>query len=457
MNKNSRIAALKGCPVPTACLSATAGYLLPSLFLVVLYLLPPPALANGTYRNGVSAASQAQGGTGTSWADDALTAMTANPAGLAAIDHVQARLGATLVVVDGEFSNAANRNVDIDTGVGVIPDAAVAVPLPGHRITLGLSLSPLSLLDSDWNYVDAPGGAGGVSYGLRRQRAEFIGIRTAAGAGVRLTPLLSAGATVGFIYNDNKLEAPYIFQSHPVLKGLKTLLDLKADGTGWNASFGLHFKPADRFDLGLTYTTATVIHAKGRADGDIGPQLGLATLPFHYDAEVRTIFPQMASTGLSFKARPDLRLSFQIDWINWSDAFEKLPVHLTHGSNAAINGVLGSTTIDDVAPLNWRDRFVYRLGAEYDRPDHWRLRAGYSYGGNPVPDRTLTPLTAVIFEHTLTAGAGYRTPDWQVDLSYQWDLPAQERVGQSALLSGEYNNSKVNVSIHWLAVTFGWR
>ena len=47
-----------------------------------------------------------------------------------------------------------------------------------------------------------------------------------------------------------------------------------------------------------------------------------------------------------------------------------------------------------------------RLGVEQAFGEHWAVRAGYAYGNNPVPDGTLTPLTAAITEHLLTLGRG---------------------------------------------------
>src|SRR5207248_7495166 len=128
---------------------------------------------------------------------------------------------------------------------------------------------------------------------------------------------------------------------------------------------------------------------------------------FRYDAEVDTHFPQMVAAGLSWDVLPRWRLNFQIDWIDWSSSFNRLPIKLTNGNNADINGIVGSDTIKEEPRLSWHDRFVYRVGVEYAVLDNLSLRLGYAYGQSPVPDATLTPLTGVIMEHTIGAGAGY--------------------------------------------------
>jgi long-chain fatty acid transport protein len=129
---------------------------------------------------------------------------------------------------------------------------------------------------------------------------------------------------------------------------------------------------------------------------------------------------------------------------------------LTDGSGAVV-GLLGSAgeNFNDAIPLNWKSEFVYRAGLQYEVAKNLFLRAGYSYGNSPVPDSTLTPLTAAIMENTITAGVGYQWHDWSVDFAYQFDLPATQHVGTSDLRDGEYSNSSTRVSVQWVALTMG--
>lgn len=431
------------------------------LLVVPLMMLASSAYANGIYRNGVGAKAMALGGADVALADDPLGAMAANPAGLGFVKDPALQLSLGGALINGRFTNPANDDGRLDTGGGVVPDVAIVYPLRGLPLTLGASITPNALLEADWRYMDTPGGLDGVTtYGLQQHRSEIVVLRSAVGLGVSLGSALSLGGTVGLIYNRNGLNAPYIFQSQPVLKGFKTLLDLHTDGFGWNATVGVLARPHERLQVGITYTTRTVIHGHGDASGNaaaqlisLGPPFSGARPDFHYDAEVRTVFPQIVSGGLSWKVHPRLRLALQADWIDWSDAFDRLEIKLTRGNNADINTLVGSSSLEDVVPLKWKDRVVYRAGLEYALSDMAWLRGGYSYGKSPVPSSTLTPLTAAIMEHTVTAGLGYRAGRYQVDLAYQWDLPTAQRVGVSELRSGEYSNSRVEVGIHWITLT----
>ncbi|MDB6039188.1 MAG: Long-chain fatty acid transport protein [Verrucomicrobiales bacterium] len=419
------------------------------------------AFADGVYRNGASARAMSLGGADVAIADEPLDAMHSNPAGLSLLKSPSAQAGFAGAIPAGEFSNSANSHGDLKTGFGAFPQGAFGLPLKSGPFALGVSVIPEALLDANWHYIDTPGGVdGNTSYGSQQHRSAILAVRSALGASYAFSDSLSVGASVGAIYNENTLQVPYVFQSHPVLKGFKTLLDLKTDGWGINGSFGGLYRPIESVSIGASYQLRTRLSTDGNASGNIGTQLqnvglGGARPDFHYDAQVENALPGVASVGLAWQIYPKLRSVFQVDWVNWGDAFDQLHVHLTKGNNTDINGVLGTDTIDDYVPLNWKNRFVYRTGLEYGLTDAWILRAGYAYGQSPVPDSTLTPMTGVITEHTLTAGVGFHYGRYTIDLAYQYELPADRHVGTSALLSGEYSNSNTSVSIHWVGLTTG--
>ncbi len=414
----------------------------------------------GIYRDGAGARALALGGTSVGQPDTALEAMQANPAGLSAVKNPQLQFGLGGAMANGKFSNVANTDADIDNGFGVWPEAAIAFPLVSTPVTLGFAFIPDAALGGEWNYVDAPGGLGGTtSYGFQEHRSEITALRTAFAASVEITESLSFGAGVGLVYNQNQLHAPYVFQNF--LPGFKTLLDLKTDGFGVNGTFGLVYRPCEKTSLGLSYQTSTHINSKGDANGNADVQLANMGAPFntwqtdfHYDAEVHNVLPQMASLGLSWQVHDRVRALFQVDWINWADSFDELEIYLNNGSNPDFNGVLGSD-IYDIVPLRWEDQFVYRAGVEFQATDAVALRCGYTYGNSPVPDSTLTPLTAAIMEHKLSAGAGWKNERYFVDVAYQYSLPSSQSVGTSALQAGEYSNSRTEVQVHTIGLTLG--
>lgn len=418
-----------------------------------------PAFSAGIYRDGASARSMALGGNDTAAARGPLDALSANPAALSELERSTFELHGLAGFASGRFDNRANDDAKLDAA-GILPALAVSVPAGVFRF--GLGIEPVAAMRADWRYRDTPGGADGLtSYGVQTHRSEVLLYRAALGTSWQINDALSIGVSGGLLYNRNRLEAPYIFQSQPVLRTAKTLLDLRTEGFGWDVQVGLLWKPVKTVALGASYTTKASIRTTGHASADAGVQfarlgLGAADSTADYDAEVTNHFPQKASVGAVWNATPKLTVAAQIDWLNLADSFDTLKVRLKSGNDRDLNGLVGSDRLDDDIPLKWRDQWVGRIGLEYALDAHWALRAGYAYSTNPVPSETLTPLTAAITEHTLSAGVGYKNGRAAVDLAWQWALPKTQQIGKSELAAGEYSDSAVRIGVQWLGLTTGW-
>ena len=419
-------------------------------------------LASGIYVGGYGARSAALGGAeGVAAVDDIISIMGTNPAGLGMMSDVSVGIGATGLYGRGRFTDKTGSGGRLDSNIGIAPEAAVAFPIGNSSLTLGVGLLTDAGLQADWNYVDPAGGWGGTtSYGEQNHFSEIILVRTTVGLAYRFNEQWSLGAGVGVAYNENRLKSPYTFQSQPVLQGFKTLLDLDTEGFGVNGTVGLVYRPDEDTVFGLSYISPTRITSTGTASGNADAQLDSlgagfdgVQRDFNYDAEIVNRFPQKVSAGLAWNASPQTRLYFQVDYVNWNDSFDHLNVSLSNGNNADLNGLVGSDSMNDTIPLEWEDQFIYRAGLEYFPAEHWALRLGYSYGNNPVPSSTLTPMTAAIIEHTIAAGIGYQIGGFRLDLAYQMGLPNSVSVETSKLLSGEYDNSEIEVELHILRLS----
>jgi long-subunit fatty acid transport protein len=107
--------------------------------------------------------------------------------------------------------------------------------------------------------------------------------------------------------------------------------------------------------------------------------------------------------------------------------------------------------------LAWKDQYSVHGGVEYRLTENLALRGGYGYSNNPVPASTLSPLTAAIMTNQLSAGIGYRHGRWRLDLAYGIDPTAQENVVKTALLSGEYSNSRVRIGTQSTSLNTSFR
>jgi long-subunit fatty acid transport protein len=419
-----------------------------SLHLAILCVVASPLLtAQDFYGAGVSADTSRRAGIFAASPDSPSDALELNPAGLTALSAPTLNLSITAIFARGSFSNASNNTSPMALNNGFVPFGAFGFPV-GKHWAIGIGIMPDLLSASKWHYSDTPGFAG-ATYGPQSEKSQIIAIRGAAGVAYQFSKTLSVGASVGADYNSNTLDAPYIFQSHPVLAGLKTLLDLHTAGYGWNGSFGVTAKPSKRLDLGFSFRTPTAITSYGHATGNMGAEfqsLGLNAQPdFGYRAQVRVTLPPSALLSAGWQATQAVRLSFQTDWIGWRGSFNGLPVTLTQGSNADINSLLQSSSLKDTVPLDWKDQITFRGAVERSLGEGFVIGGGYLHGNNPVPNSTLSPLTAAIMRNGLTTGVGWHLGRMHFAASYGYDFNAQDQVGKSALLYDEYSNSKTRI------------
>ena len=386
--------------------------------------------------------------------------MSGNPAGLVSINGRSLEAGALGAWGKGRFTNPANTDGRLNPYLGAAPFAAFAAPLVGRRVYGGLAVTPDTSMSATWHYFDSPG-AGGAEYGYQTYHSSLTNLRFAGGLGGALTPRLSAGATVGLVYNANTLAAPFIFQSQPVLAGLKTLLNMHTTGTGWNASAGFLYAPHASLRFGASYKSRTVTHTSGEATGDLSAQLSALGLSgfsptFRYHARIDNTLPDVVSVGLTAPLTTRAALSLESDLVRWRGAFHALPVRLSSGSNSDLNNLVGSDALVDVVPLDWRNQEFVRVGVSVPLLETIVLAGGYAAANDPVPANTLTPLTAAISRQFVTAGFDYHHRRFGAAVAYEAGLPQSAQVRVSRLLSGEYSNSRLELSAQVVSITMGF-
>jgi len=411
--------------------------------------------AQDFYLGGVTADTNRRAGIFSASSDNPTDSLSLNPAGLSALTAPSISLSITGLFARGSFSNASNNASPMAPNNGFEPFGSFGTPLGSHW-AIGVGVMPDLLSASKWNYSDTPGFAG-TTYGPQHEKSEIIAIRSTAGVAYRFSDKLSAGVTFGVDYNANTLDAPYIFQSQPVVAGLKTLLDLHSNGYGPNGSFGLIAKPSKKGDRGISYRTSTSITSHGSATGNLSAEfasLGVhASSAFIYNSQVHVELPPSVIFSTGWQAAHTVRLSFQTDWVGWHGAFNNLPVTLTNGTNAVVNSLLNSTTLKDTVPLDWKDQYTVRGAIERSFGENIVIGGGYLHGNDPVPNSTLSPLTAAIMQNGLTTGIGWHKGKLHFSASYGYDFTARQSVGSSALLYNEYSNATTKIGTQAFTLT----
>ena len=328
------------------------------------------------------------------------------------------------------------------------------------RLSWPAACSPTARLPGRGDIETLPGAAG-ATYGLATHRSGVVVLRPTAGVGARLGSRVSVGGSVSMLWNRNELSAPYIFQTQAPLVGLKTMLDVKATGTGWSASLGAIVKPSRTVTAGVSWRSSTTLTTRGEASGDAWAQFAAAGIvadsAFEYSAAVRNSFPSMAAAAVTWDVTPRLQLAGQLERWGWRDAFSSLPITLTNGSNPAINGLVGSDRIEEEVPLAWSNQLVRRVGVEFDVASHgraaWRLR--------------LWPV-ACADQHADPDDRGdrraharlRRRPAARQDAARRRVSVVaghERRVQDTALQGSEYDNTSVAVGVQGLVISVGRR
>ncbi|MGB5179201.1 MAG: outer membrane protein transport protein [Gammaproteobacteria bacterium] len=149
--------------------------------------------------------------------------------------------------------------------------------------------------------------------------------------------------------------------------------------------------------------------------------------------------PANLTLGLTFKATPDLKLSFDYQRIYYEgvDSISNPGPIFVPGVGPGIppgSGLLGA---NDGLGFGWENINVYRLAADYRYNNEWNFRAGYSFNDQPIPDdqllfNILAPATPKMHA---TVGFTYR-PNNSSEWNFSYMHAFEEKVSSSQTAFG---------------------
>jgi len=211
-------------------------------------------------------------------------------------------------------------------------------------------------------------------------------------------------------------------------------MKLEGIGGGWGYNFGILFIPHEKISIGLAYRSRIKITHEGKIKlkniaPDLQPLFGGSS--FETDAETPAEFPEIISFGIAYRLTRDWTLSFDLEWFGWS-SFKESELEIEDEIPEA-NLTSGS------APLDWKDAWTVKAGAEYQINERLSLRAGYAYVQTQVPEHTLDAYTPDSNQHNFSLGLGYRINTLILDFFYMAGF-FEDRVADNAILSGTYEN-----------------
>jgi long-chain fatty acid transport protein len=169
--------------------------------------------------------------------------------------------------------------------------------------------------------------------------------------------------------------------------------------------------------------------------------------------------PMSIGYGMAYDVYDNFRLSFDFEWVNWANAFDKMEIKLTNGSNDNVNTMIGSKDFNIDFPLKWKDAVIIKIGGEYDITNHFTMRIGFAYGSNPVPETTVFPVFPAIVEHHLTIGATYSiNDDIKINGAFETALNKKLSAANPSEIQSEFSGSisQLSTTIGHLGLTWNF-
>jgi long-chain fatty acid transport protein len=217
----------------------------------------------------------------------------------------------------------------------------------------------------------------------------------------KFTPALTLGVGLQVEYFKIRLN----HASFPSLVGpLIGSRRFEADDWGFGATAGILWQPMPGTQLGVGYRSAVSLGVGGPFQRGAGPGPAVATT-----AEAGLTLPEQVTFSFRQALMPGWALLGTVEWANWSRL-----------DNVAARGAgCGASGVCEVLNLNYRDGWLFALGAEFAYSPLLTLRGGIAYDISPIEDSTrdiLLPDSNRVF---LSLGASYRYSDHiTLDLAY---------------------------------------
>ena len=389
---------------------------------IIGIMVPIKALAtNGDNLIGVGPISRAMGGVGIAAPQDAISAVFSNPAAMC--------FGAFCPSNQVDFAGTGfmpNIHAGISAGQGPFP-----VPSFGFNVHSDPKVFPIPALGISYSFPELPKwrfgfgayGVTGLGVDYRGTALDqpnfgaFQGNPLAAGAFSNLQ-IMKFAPTVGYQVN----EWLSLGASFNISYSTLDLRNGSNSGFAPGAQIGVIVKPHKDVSIGLTYTTPQDINHRNVLLGGPSSPGGPPT-----QNNLALSSPNNLGIGVGWEIIPrKLLIETDFKWLNWANA-------------------------DGYRHFDWKDQYVFNIGAQYKPISKLALRAGYNYGNNPVkphnnfvggnPLSPTPPMTTVqgtpiptyyfetfrtigfpaIVEHHLTLGVGYDvTERFAVNLGFMY-------------------------------------
>jgi len=365
---------------------------------LTLAMAPGVSATDGHFLHGVGAINSAMGGVGVAAPQDLLGAFYHNPAGLMGFKGTRFDLSMEMFKPDRTLTATAPTQQGPFTGTQASKSEFVPIPAFGWSTEL-----------KDGKVVVGLGGLGIGGFGVDYRQNN-------------MHPLLAPRAMGGFgqVYSNFSLlkvsPAVAFAPSERLWIGLSANVDWSslavdpfpaaspdgsfypsataADGAfGFGFQAGLIYRLTEAASLGLAYTSTQAFEEfswNSMVADPNDPAYGT-----HREFSFGLDVPAVVAGGLALEVTPNLLLAADGKYVMYSS---------TTGFDDT-----GFDATGAVKGFGWNDIFVVAAGAQLQATDRVRIRGGYNFSENPVPDEYsfFNVAAPAIVQHHLTLGAGF--------------------------------------------------
>jgi long-chain fatty acid transport protein len=419
----------------------------------------------GIYEQGACSMGRAGTGVAAPCADG--SAIFFNPAGLAGLKGGRVTIGATLLDVQGGFTDdLSQQKTNLDDPLIAIPQVYAAYGVT-PKLGVGIGLFAPYGLQTRWPLA-FDGRFAGYNNVLRSVYVQPT-------VAYQVTPWLSLGGGLDIVFGSVELNqrldlaaAPVPTTLVPVPPGSPPVLfgqfgiapgtdfanaHLEATKTTVTAHWGGIIKVNDKLSIGGRYLMHAKLDYSGTGSFTQVPTnliipasiaVGTFVIPagtpvdallaapatsggldlFNTLLTTQTVTtsitnPEQVIFGLAYKVRKDWTLFGDYQFTRWGKRFSVLNINF---ANAPLNRVLYE---------NYQNTNGFRFAAEWVKDAKWTLRGGYLYHDGAAPTETVTPLLPEGNRNEFTGGVTVKlSPGITADLAYQY-IKQNDRRGRT--------------------------
>ncbi len=383
------------------------------------------------------------GGTMIGRADDP-SAVAYNPAGITQLEGIQTMVGLSVVAPGGKI-DTPGETTSIKSNLWIPPHAFLTWQM-NDRAWLGFGLYTRFGLGTEFS-DDWPG-----RYNNLFTRVQSFSFNP--NIAYKLTDCLSLAVGAEVMWFDMYQK---VARDGGALLGAPGTNDVTAkfdgDSYGFGGNIALHYKPNDKWALGLTYKSRVKQSLKGNAKFDRTVNLALVGggIAFENTSVKGDItLPDSFALGVMFRPSESLTLEANAIYTLWSTYKE---LKFNYGDSVTpghpVVGDTDSTTIDK----KWRDVWRFQVGAEYDLNKLIDLRLGYVYDQIPDRDKYADYMTPTNDRHIITTGIGFSWEKASLDFSYSYLWFANRKVDNNFIGEAKFKEGHT----HLTGVSFTYR